>query len=810
MNALPDTTIEVRSAGSRRAVDLRGLPLSIGGEGAALAIAGAERGEIWATLHTDGQGVYLEPGQRPAQLNAQPLTERSRLTHGDVLGVGDALIFFFLNDARPQLLVEAAHQEQTAAPVLEQDDGRSSFEEEAQSQSIRRAAFRPLLRAQTKRPTGPRSRRWVLVAAVAVLVGVLWILTSSTAVQVVADPADAQVKFTGGFRLGVGPNYLLRRGAYTLTVAREGFVTATQKVEVADKTARHIRVTLAKLPGLVRIDTGGITGTLSVDGEPRGAVPGEYRIAAGAHELTVKAARYVDLVQKVDVQGEGKSQHVVLRLTPAFSAVTIESKPGGAQVSVDGKELGQTPLTTNIDAGSHTLALVAQGFRRWESSIQVRQNEPQKIGPVELGLPDGKLVVQTKPAGADVTVSGRYRGRTPVEVSLAPGMQHTLELNRAGYETATRSVPIKPGQRSTIDVDLKPIPGEVTVRGQPADAQLFVEGEAKGSANQTLQLPSTALKVEIKREGYLTYTTSVTPQPGVPRTVEYRLLTPAEAKAARTPAVITTKIGIQLRLMPTGSYEMGSSRRDAGARTNESQRAVVLQRPFYIGVKEITNAEYLHFKSDHLSGIVKNRSLDQDNHPVVNVSWRDAVDFCNWLSQQEGLPPAYEQRGDFIVLAAPAKTGYRLPTEAEWEWAARHQPGQSTLRIYQWGQELPVPRNSGNYADKSSRLVLESGLEGYEDGFVTTAPVGSFKANALGLFDMDGNVTEWVNDYYTVYRELDKGSATDPTGPEGGDAHVIRGASWRTVDFKDLRLAWRDSSAGQAQHIGFRIARYAE
>jgi formylglycine-generating enzyme required for sulfatase activity len=99
-------------------------------------------------------------------------------------------------------------------------------------------------------------------------------------------------------------------------------------------------------------------------------------------------------------------------------------------------------------------------------------------------------------------------------------------------------------------------------------------------------------------------------------------------------------------------------------------------------------------------------------------------------------------------------------------------------------------------------------LPGYRDDYPVVAPVGKFKANPLGLHDMSGNVSEWVNDYYLSF--VDVSPVTDPLGPEDGARHGIRGANWKSAAATDLRLAWRDGADAKSNSLGFRVARYAE
>jgi formylglycine-generating enzyme required for sulfatase activity len=272
-------------------------------------------------------------------------------------------------------------------------------------------------------------------------------------------------------------------------------------------------------------------------------------------------------------------------------------------------------------------------------------------------------------------------------------------------------------------------------------------------------------------------------------------------------AAARSKAGQELKLVPAGEFTMGSPRREAGRRANESQRAVKLERRYYLALREVTNAEFKQFRPSHRSGFVMQQTLDLDRQPVVNVTWQDAAAYSNWLSAQEGLPAAYSEQGGRLAPVVPATTGYRLPTEAEWEWAARWNNGG--LRKYPWGDALPVPPGAGNFADLRAQPLVPQVLTDYDDGYAATAPVGSFAASPLGFFDLGGNVAEWTHDLYTV--QPAGGAATvDPAAAGAGAVRVIRGSSWQQSGVTELRLAFRDYGDGRRNDLGFRIARYAQ
>jgi formylglycine-generating enzyme required for sulfatase activity len=263
--------------------------------------------------------------------------------------------------------------------------------------------------------------------------------------------------------------------------------------------------------------------------------------------------------------------------------------------------------------------------------------------------------------------------------------------------------------------------------------------------------------------------------------------------------LITNSIGMKLKLIPAGRFKMGSPEDDKAASSQEGekpQHEVTLTRPFYLGVYEVTQGEFNQITGrgySYFSAVGAGRSqvegMATDRLPVDTVSWIETIQFCNKLSAKEGLKPFYDIDGNRVKVSDWGGDGYRLPTEAEWEYACR----AGTTTRFSFGDDEKLIGEHAWHAQNSSGR---------------THGVGEKKPNPFGLFDMHGNAWEWCWDWYEAKYYNSPSASLDPKGPEAGAVHVHRGGSFLNR-VADLRSAMRRAGTPTERYgyNGFRAAR---
>jgi formylglycine-generating enzyme required for sulfatase activity len=270
-----------------------------------------------------------------------------------------------------------------------------------------------------------------------------------------------------------------------------------------------------------------------------------------------------------------------------------------------------------------------------------------------------------------------------------------------------------------------------------------------------------------------------------------------------------------MALIPAGSFTMGNCMNSSEGNSDELPLHTVYVSAFYMDRYEVTKAlwdEVYNWAITHSYSFEYGAQGKAGNHPAQSMTWYDAVKWCNARSEKENKTPAYytdagmgvRYRSGQVAPYVSWSNGYRLPTEAEWEKAAR---GGAGGHRFPWSNADTIMHSQANYYSSSSYAYDISPTRGYHptfnDGvYPYTSPVGYFAANGYGLYDMAGNVWEWCWDWYGSYSS---GSQTDPRGPTSGSYRVIRGGCWDR-NANRCRAAGRGNSSppDRGNGIGFR------
>ena len=783
-------------------------PLSVGGPGCDIRVDGPEDHVVVAHLGLADGAVFVQPASdSPIAIhcNGIALTVSRWLDHGDRVAAGSSTLDVRIDDELVEITIHrrsASLRESSTGGAPQPAEPRSTIMVEATS-------FTPRIGDGAGRGRRLRPGTVVLWTALAIMGVLAWIVLTGQTVEITVDPVPDRLEVQGSWPVvPIDGRYFIRPGTILVEAELAGHRPLAETITIDAESGSSFHFTLEPLPGTVRITTGAITGAeILANGEAVASSPAEIQLPMGEHAVIVRAHRHAEATRRVVITEPGQKLELDISLDPAWAPVSFRSEPAGAEVIANGHALGATPLTAELGAGPHDISYRLAGYASHRALITVTAGKELVLPVVRLARAAARLTVTSEPTGASVTIDDTFKGVTPMEIALTPDREHELTVVKGGFELHTENVRVASGRSAQLTVELIALRGKVQFTSRPSGAELLVDGEPRGRTDLTLELAEKTHTIEIRLVGHLPFTTTITPRSGTIGRVDAVL--ESEEAANRLPETIASPQGAELTLIEGGRFTAGASRRVPGRRANESLRSIEITRPFYLAVREVTNREFRAFSKSHRSGAAGSANLEIDHHPAVRVSWEDAARYCNWLSGQESLPPVYAEKNGAMVPRSPLPTGYRLPTEAEWAWAARFD-AEGHDRKYAWGSELPIPSEAGNFGDRTADPILGDSLPNYNDGYAATAPVGSFRANQRGIFNMGGNVSEWVQDLYTIYPPSGGTLIVDPVGPEEGEYHVIRGASWMDDNVTELRLSYRDYGNEPRPDVGFRIARSAK
>ena len=499
------------------------------------------------------------------------------------------------------------------------------------------------------------------------------------------------------------------------------------------------------------------------------------------------------------IAGRGEDIELILSFVPIDGQIEIQSTPNQAQVTMNSKIVGETPLTINVEGGQHELIVAHDGYVSRTDTIVVTNHEAKIKRHYELDRSRVPISFNLSPDGGLLLVNDQAVTSSK-HLQLPVNIVHRVRYSKPGFHSKELQFRLESNEFQQIDLYLDHAYGFVEIQSDP-DANIEIDGNIVGRTPERLKLQTVPHSIRLMRNKYRTEIRTVLPEVNAMQRIFVTLKSEHHARLEESPLEYTNSVGITLKLFKVSdSFTMGSPRGEIGRRANEFIRKVRLTKPFYVGIHEVTVEQLQEFA-------LSNQSTSAPQLPVAGIDWETAAKFCNWLSAREGYASVYQFVGGQYAGSDSKADGYRMPTEAEWEWLAR-KAGRQEQAVFTWGDSQTIPPDSGNLADESAKGAVPVYIPGYSDGNSNLSETGSFKANFVGIHDLAGNVSEWTHDGYDSIPPLEDSFETNPMDTSVNGWHTIKGSSWRSGTLSELRASWRDGSNSARDDLGFRIARF--
>jgi len=484
-----------------------------------------------------------------------------------------------------------------------------------------------------------------------------------------------------------------------------------------------------------------IHASVSIDGiSYPGTTPfSQEKLLPGRHTLRLSKEMYLTYEQEFTIN-KGKMTTVTAKMQPNFANLTVNARPGD-DIFIDRQKKGSGTYNGRLLKGVHIIEIKHANYYPESRQITIVPGHAL-TETFTLKPKTGTLSVMTTPIGTTVYLNGENKGQSPLFINNLIMGTYTLRLQKQGYATLQKQVNISENKTTALKETL-PDAVNVQITSQPAGAKLYIDGQYKGVTPLTTPLSFATHRFKLQKEKYKDFEINKTITQAT-NNFKFQLI---------------SNFQIEMVFVKGGTFKMGYHNGDS----DEKPVHRVTVSDFYIGKYEVTQKQWRAIMGNNPS------YFKGDNLPVENVSWDDVQEFLKKLNTKTGKH-------------------YRLPTEAEWEYAAR---GGVKSRGYEYA--------GSNNIDEVAWYDGNSGNK--------THPVGTKKPNELSIYDMSGNVWEWCHDWYATnyYRNSPH---YNPQGPSNGDSRVLRGGSW-DYDAGNCRVANRygDYPGYSDGNDGFRVAR---
>ena len=584
---------------------------------------------------------------------------------------------------------------------------------------------------------------------------------------ITSEPSGAGVFLNSGFA-GATPLELEEEfGDYDITLSLRGYEEYQTKVTITEAEISNVHAKLERVKGTLNISSEPAGAEIFVNDEKMGVTPlEELAYAEGIYNIRLSLAGFADYTKQITVVS-GESIDLSTELEELLAVLEIQSEPSKAGVIVNGGFLGTTPLQLERKAGEYEVKLILEGYQDYLETVTLGAGEEFTVD-AELLERSQQVTAISEDAATNEQEEPLLPAEAPPEVSAQSEEETVIDANDAvvvkpvGEEPVVEPLRIEAAAESNLAVKEM---GFLSVTSGPIGAKVFVDGDLVGvTPVERRELGVGDYQVRVELEGHKVFEQSVRVRLGEVGSVFVGLQSllgyqPVNQNADWTP-VKKYFDGVKMVLVPAGSFEMGDNNGDNDEKPVHIQR---FDKPFWIDEIEVTRGAYEACVSTELcTSTPDNNFSNRANQPINGVTWYQATAYCEWR-------------------------GARLPTEAEWEYAAR---GPDSL-VYTWGNEFD--RNK---------------VQGFHNSNRRAANVGSYPSGAswVGALDMSGNVWEWTQSLYKDY-SYNESVSRNLSGNEKDISEniTLRGGSFGdTADRLRTANRNRDDASVVIFNIGFR------
>ena len=572
-------------------------------------------------------------------------------------------------------------------------------------------------------------------------------------------PPDALVELDGNF-LDVKDGTATKRmafGTYNYTVQAPLYHSVTDTVVVCDPKSKHVKtITLAPAFGYISVPA---NATLSgakvfIDNEYKGTVPfRSERLKSGPHDVRIMQNKYAPAQQTVTV-ADNQTIEVAPVLAADFATLTLTTA-AEAEIWINDQLRGKGSWTGDLSSGAYTIECRRESHRKTIKELAVTPSMTGQTIPLAAPVPIyGMVDISSSPAGADIYIDNVKVGTSPMIIPECLIGSHTVSITKQGYSQFTQTINV--AENTTTEVSATLQNGRPITITAADNAIIHIDGTSMGTSTFSGNLAYGQHTVYAELNGKRTDSKTIDVPMGSTAALPNVTLSFFDNKTFTVKGVTFTMVAVE-----GGTFMMGAtSEQGSDAYDDEKPVHQVTLSSYYIGQTEVTQALWKAVMGNNPS------KFEGDNKPVNNVNWDDCQDFVIKLNQLTGKR-------------------FRLPTEAEWEYACR---GGKKSRGYKYSGSNTID-DVAWYDDNSS----------WE-----THPVATKSPNELGIYDMTGNVLEWCQDWWDIYSSA---AQTNPTGASSGTYRVDRGGCWYW-SAKFCRSSIRESSPyfRRSDILGLRLA----